>query len=211
MTATEIPAPPSYNEAILQRNLSNHGHSIIVNNAHVDNDDIQLLPPSISESGAIKGESAHKDAFPTNEQNDQKDVRKVTVGKVLLIGLLMIVSPWCASKMIRNTNNPNNRTCRRTRGGCGGSCNVDRMERQQERGERRIQRLERRIERKTEKMDKKEAKDKLCDRRRERGERKIQKWENKIEQRQRMINSRCGPSNVRCHGATAAQPRVVKC
>ncbi|PWN31597.1 uncharacterized protein FA14DRAFT_182395 [Meira miltonrushii] len=209
---TEINAPPSYNEAILQRKLSEQRHTTIVNNAQI-NDEIQLLQPSADELNTAKDKSQHKETYPSDHPTDQKGNGKVTVGKVLLIGLLMLVSPWCACRMIRKTNDPNGQQNKRprSRGCCGQSCNGDRMIRQQQRGERRIQRLERRIERKTEKMDRKEARDKLCDRKREKGERKIQKWENKIEQRQGMIGSTCGPSNARCHRGTAAHTRAMKC
>lgn len=196
MTATENPSPPSYNEAILQRKLSElaiREENVVVDNAGM-NDDINQLPsPSKDESDKLKQE-----IISSNEQIDHKNGNPVTVGRVLLIGLLLIVSPWCACKMMKDTSRSTNRGSCRTRGSC---CGIDRMERQRLRGERRIERLERRIERKTEKIDKKEAKDKLCDRKRGKYENKIQRWENKIEQRQEMINSRC----------RAAHPKVVRC
>lgn len=171
MTATENPAPPSYNEAILQRKLSElaiREENAVVNNA--SDDIIQFSsPPSTDESDKSKQEIIDN----SNAQIDHKNGNPVTVGRVLLIGLLLIVSPWCACKMMKDTSRSSNRNNCRTRGSC---CGFDRTERQRLRGERRIERLERRIERKTEKIDRKEAKDKLCDRKRERYENKIQKW-----------------------------------
>ena len=209
---TDIPAPPSYNEAILQRKLSELAigeHNAAVNNAQMNDDIIELSPPSTDESIITKDKAEKKDSvFPNGQQAAQNNTRPITVGRVLLIGLLLFVSPWCACKMMKSTpqQNKNIQGCGRTRksGCCGG--NVNRMERQQQRGERRIARLERRIERKTEKMDRKEARDKLCNRKRQKYERKIHRWENKVEQRQNIINSTCKSNDV-----YSSQKMAVKC
>lgn len=209
MTMTETPGPPSYNEAILQRKLSEleiGERSTIDNNS---DDIIELSSPSTEESVITEDQRKKEDVFVNEQQATQNDTRPITVGRVLLIGLLLVVSPWCACKMMKSTpqHNRNVQGCSRTRGRsgcCGGS--VDPMERQQQRGERRIARLERRIERKTEKMDRKEARDKLCNRKRQKYERKIHRWENKIEQRQNMINLTCKSNNV-----YSPHNRAVKC